>query len=439
MEVSKIPQSQSTSQKVQKTDRVVSDVTFDQVFAKSMKAQKKEEPVSEKKPDCESKAPQEAVAETAEEKPSDQRTEEKTEETLPKENYEAAAMALKTEILTEVLPEIKDAGTALEEQIQQLEQTVAAVPLTALNQEEQPVQTMQPESEVNMENLADAAEKLSGKQAEAVRDSLKGTALPEGKSKTSVQKEPRVQMEVQKMPKQSDETSEPAGNDVTETLKGQAEVLKSMAPKKVSGSGKEESIEKISAKPVDVDKVQEQVDSKAFFNQGEAALRNLTGSYRTPYVDTKDVKESMPVPEQLTRGISQGISKELQMFSIRLKPEGMGEVIVHLASAGGRIAMSIGVTNTETQKMLSSEMANLKEMLRPLNAEVKEIYQSEPDGFDMMTYQQNFYQQQRQQFYAKLQSSRQVDLVENDVEAGVISEQAVQRAVYADGNLNAYV
>lgn len=437
MEVSKIPQSQSTSQKVQKTDRVVSDVTFDQVFAKSMKAQKKEEPVSEKKPDCESKAPQEAVAETAEEKPSDQRTEEKTEETLPKENYEAAAMALKTEILTEVLPEIKDAGTALEEQIQQLEQTVAAVPLTALNQEEQPVQTMQPESEANMENLADAAEKLSGKQAEAVRDSLKGTVLPEGKSKTSVQKEPRVQMEVQKMPKQSDETSEPAGNDVTETLKGQAEVLKSMASKKVSG--KEESTEEISAKPVDVDKVQEQVDSKAFFNQGEAALRNLTGSYRTPYVDTKDVKESMPVPEQLTRGISQGISKELQMFSIRLKPEGMGEVIVHLASAGGRIAMSIGVTNTETQKMLSSEMANLKEMLRPLNAEVKEIYQSEPDGFDMMTYQQNFYQQQRQQFYAKLQSSRQADFGENDVEAGVISEQAVQRAVYADGNLNAYV
>ena len=105
--------------------------------------------------------------------------------------------------------------------------------------------------------------------------------------------------------------------------------------------------------------------------------------------------------------------------------------------------MSIGVTSEQTQKMLAGEMMNLKEMLRPLNAEVKEIYQSQTENFDMMTYQQNLSQQNRNLFYAgnnggiRHYGSMQDEMPESREETkipGIPGETA-----YTPGNWNAYV
>lgn len=434
MEVTKISQTQNSPSKAQQKERDVPDVMFDQVFHKTLNSKKKKEPAPELKESCENKAPEE-TSEKTEEKLVCKEPEE-TKESQPKQNCEAVQMVLQAEVLEEIIPEDQPEGAAVSgEENKNQEQVALVVPQISQNQAEQSAPAVQ--QNAGMEVLTDMAEKkIPEKQTEAVKDSQTVANASGEKSKEDIRLAQPETMEILKTHEQP-ETSGILETDVTEALKDQAEVLKSMAQKPVAD--KEESTRKISTKPADVDKVQEQVDNKEFWNPQEAALRNLTGNNRTQYVDTKDVKESMPVPEQLTKGISQGISKGLQMFSIRLKPEGMGEVMVHLASAGGRIAMSIGVTSTETQKMLSSEMSNLKEMLKPLNAEVKEIYQSEPDGFDMMTYQQNFYQQQRQQYYAKLQSARHVNMAGGEVEEDMVRNEAVQSAAYVNGNLNAYV
>lgn len=105
--------------------------------------------------------------------------------------------------------------------------------------------------------------------------------------------------------------------------------------------------------------------------------------------------------------------------------------------------MSIGVTNAETQKLLTSEMMNLKEMLKPLNAEVKEIYQSQTENFDMMTYQQNLFHQNRNLFYAgksgRIQHYGGTEEEVSEAAAEIGIQGVPDPAVYASGSWNAYV
>lgn len=435
--IQQIPQMQGRSQKVQQNEKAVRDVTFDQVLHKTMDTGNKNEPVSEQKESCENEVPEEMENVKAEEEPSTQEPAEKAKESQPKLNYEAVQMLQQAEVIPEVVPEVHTEAvlpvSTGGEKI--LEQEMTTVSETTQNQAAQPMPKTQ--QNADMAVVDDFSEKItSGKQTEAAGIHEAAYTLTEEKGQGIIRGEQPAEMEILK-PYEQPVQSQTTETNMAEELKEQAEVLKSMVQK--PAVVKEQDTEKSSGKPADVDKVQQQVDNKMFWNPQEALLRNITGNNRSQFVDTKDVKESMPIPEQLTKGISQGISKGLQMFSIRLKPEGMGEVMVHLASAGGRIAMSIGVTNTETQKMLNSEMANLKEMLKPLNAEVKEVYQSGHGGLDMTTYEQNFYQQQRQQYYSKLQSARQVKLDGMEVEEVAMHEETARSAAYVNGNLNAYV
>lgn len=216
-----------------------------------------------------------------------------------------------------------------------------------------------------------------------------------------------------------------------DSLKGMAEVLKQ------SGRGTVQQTEGKEPQ-VNLEKLQKEVDNKSYLDTGQMAYTRLAGVYRT---DTQGLRETqVPVLKQVQTGIEQAVLKGQQAFSIRLKPEGLGEVIVHMASVGGKIAMSIGVSSQETQKLLSSEMAQLKEVLQPFHAEVKEIYQSQNGGMDMMAYQQNFYQQQRQQLYERVHMTRRTA---GNAEAETL-EEPVQQAVKippesAGGVLNAYV
>lgn len=56
--------------------------------------------------------------------------------------------------------------------------------------------------------------------------------------------------------------------------------------------------------------------------------------------------------------------------------------------------MRIGASNPETEKLISSQMANLKEMLEPLHAEVEEVYHS---GQNAMQFAQSGQEMDQQQ------------------------------------------
>lgn len=223
-----------------------------------------------------------------------------------------------------------------------------------------------------------------------------------------------------------------------ESLKEQAEVMKQMAAGNLKAVP--EASEK-TGKAADTEELQKYVDEQVFANPGELAARRVSGSYEVG--ETKQPEAPQPVMEQLRTGMEQGVSRNLDSFTIRLKPEGLGEILIHLEHAGGRIAMSIGVTNAETQKMLTSEMMNLKEMLKPLNAEVKEIYQSQTENFDMMTYQQNLFRQNRNLFYAgKGGRIRRFEHTEDgisEIQSQTGLPEMSNTAAYTAGGWNAYV
>ena len=148
---------------------------------------------------------------------------------------------------------------------------------------------------------------------------------------------------------------------------------------------------------LDVEELQNYVDEQSFQH------------FSTRFVDkvaqkTQEVVTNSVV-EQVQEGIRHGITEKLETFTIRLRPEGLGEILVHMETVGDKIAMSIGVSKLETQQILNQELQQLKEVLKPFQAEIKEVYQSQPDAFQMMDQQQQqqaFYRQ-REAFYASNQ------------------------------------
>ena len=86
-------------------------------------------------------------------------------------------------------------------------------------------------------------------------------------------------------------------------------------------------------------------------------------------------------------------------LTIHLKPVGLGDIVVRLTSAGEKMTVRIGVTNPETEKLVTSQMESLKEMLRPLNTEVQEVYHSSQNAMDFSGFSQHMPQRQGRQAY----------------------------------------
>lgn len=163
----------------------------------------------------------------------------------------------------------------------------------------------------------------------------------------------------------------------------------------------------------------------------------LSGSAGTQAAGNTAVTDAAPLPEQIRSGIEQGLEKQLSQFTIRLKPEGMGEILVHMASTGGKISLSIGVSNMETQKILAGEMMHLKETLAPLNAEVQELYHNSQGGMDMMSHEQGFFQSSRREQPGQ-PSGRRVRKESGEEE--VMAETAVNYGLNQEyGRLPAYI
>lgn len=148
---------------------------------------------------------------------------------------------------------------------------------------------------------------------------------------------------------------------------------------------------------VSLEELQKKAEKNVFLPFERLVGARLSGSAGTQAAGNTAVTDVAPLPEQIRSGIEQGLEKQLSQFTIRLKPEGMGEILVHMASTGGKISLSIGVSNLETQKILSGEMMHLKETLAPLNAEVQEIYHNSQGGMDMMSHEQGFFQSSRRE------------------------------------------
>ena len=63
-------------------------------------------------------------------------------------------------------------------------------------------------------------------------------------------------------------------------------------------------------------------------------------------------------------------------FMIKLNPEGLGEITVKMTKNPAGIALNILAQNSDTHKMLSAELMNLKEALKPYNAHIDQLVEA---------------------------------------------------------------
>lgn len=105
------------------------------------------------------------------------------------------------------------------------------------------------------------------------------------------------------------------------------------------------------------------------------------------------------VIDQVQQKIVSSLNESKDEFVMQLRPEGLGEITVKMVmSEGGKIVVNIHTQSQEARQILSQEMNQLKEVLRPYNTEVGEISsQVSNDGyFQQSGYQHSNHSQQSQ-------------------------------------------
>lgn len=102
-----------------------------------------------------------------------------------------------------------------------------------------------------------------------------------------------------------------------------------------------------------------------------------TGRYLRTEATPAQTLPEVPSGEELAAQVKTGLQANAltgkSEFVVRLKPEGIGEIVVRMSEDKDKISLSILTTSTQTARLLTSEVAALQNALRPLSAEVQEI------------------------------------------------------------------
>lgn len=176
---------------------------------------------------------------------------------------------------------------------------------------------------------------------------------------------------------------------------------------------------------LDVDQLQSQVDAGRFARTGKTAE-----------------SAAMPQPQELVDQVRKGVFEQVfsgkEEFTVKLKPEGLGEITVKMVEREQGMTLQIITSSTQVAKMLTSELGALQNALRPYHAEVQEVVaqtQQSPDsnlagGFANQDFGGHQHQQPQQQ-----EPHTPFDWMNFGEEATV--EAPVQAA--PDSNLDAYI
>ncbi|MEG2086572.1 MAG: flagellar hook-length control protein FliK [Angelakisella sp.] len=114
--------------------------------------------------------------------------------------------------------------------------------------------------------------------------------------------------------------------------------------------------------PLDMEALQAAVDSGKYLQAS-----------RTAEVSTKSIPSAADLVAQVKTGIVSSLKQDKNEFTIKLKPEGMGEITVKMSETDGKITLSLTTTSQQTQTLLSGEIGNLREALKPYNANIQQI------------------------------------------------------------------
>lgn len=174
----------------------------------------------------------------------------------------------------------------------------------------------------------------------------------------------------------------------------------------------------------DVEQLQAAVDAKQFLPATAPA---------ETFAQSAQVQD---IAEQLRTGILNNVANGKSEFVVKLKPEGLGEITVHLSDDKSKISLSIMVADPQTAKLISNEVATLQNALRPLQAEVHQIITG--DGTNLAYAAQNSLSQQNQQYQQGQHAGRQATFGAQNAESDEFVD-TVESILNQDGELDTYI
>lgn len=153
-----------------------------------------------------------------------------------------------------------------------------------------------------------------------------------------------------------------------------------------------EGKEKVEPVEIDIDELQKQVkSSRNDFVQTGVNFRDLSKIKEDVKVDPKMVLD------QVTNGIKTKMASNESDFTMKLQPDGLGEITVKLVSEAGKLTVNIVATSQKTEQLLNSQLSSLRSSLDQTHSDIKEINvykQADSMGF---TNGKDFFNQQQQQ------------------------------------------
>lgn len=176
-------------------------------------------------------------------------------------------------------------------------------------------------------------------------------------------------------------------------------------------------------------------------SQNENAVsENMVIDYNKDYRIDLSTLRGMPVTEeslvtgQVIKGIDEAVKNELNRLTVRLNPEGLGEVIVRLRKTDAGMLVSLSAQSIRTAEMLNNQLGLIQSNLDRYDAQVNPVTVEE----SQLTASYNFNQQmfgnqpQQQERNNSDEGNYSNGSSEYETEAEVITRKTV------DGALNMY-
>lgn len=152
----------------------------------------------------------------------------------------------------------------------------------------------------------------------------------------------------------------------TKAMQADANFLSSIRAAKEQLAGNETKTTE-NKTPADPNELQRNVDEGVY-------LQNTAYTTQGAQAEIEAEQPVLPFQTQVQQGILTGIKEGNGEFTIKLVPEGLGEMEVRLTKlAGGGMMLNIITKGDEAQRMLAAEINTLKEMLRPHQVQVESI------------------------------------------------------------------
>ena len=107
----------------------------------------------------------------------------------------------------------------------------------------------------------------------------------------------------------------------------------------------------------------------------EAAIQRPTALSETQMAKAEAISREPQLLAQLEKGVNETLAAGKQEFTMKLKPESLGEITVKLVEQDGRLTLNLTTASAQTAKLINNDLAALREAVKPMNVEVHEAVQ----------------------------------------------------------------